>query len=322
MFGGFPVEGTLQTFGGTPSGGSQPISSTTETWTFHYGDGGTTLLTKNSNPTMQQTQVLLNFSTDEPNPALFRIPDGWKVVEGEVIAHGPTVGGPLYTTAGFHYYIRAGARTSHDYLVQKAPYSAEQITEGTNATLGIHNQDPPVKLYRDAAGRTRVDRQLSQVFGDKQPAPSFSEISDPVDGVLIVLDPAHRIAHRFAPWATERSPRTHTFNPTTTRGAKESTKDLGEGTIDGVTVSGELETWLTPQGADGNDHEYTQSSESWYSKKLKLILLEKTHSTTGDTVIRLTHLSQEEPDHSLFEIPGDYTVVDEKGPVAITVTQP
>jgi len=51
-------------------------------------------------------------------------------------------------------------------------------------------------------------------------------------------------------------------------------------------------------------------------------MLEKIHSTTGDSVIRLTQFSQEEPDHSLFEIPAGYTVVDEKGPVAITVVQP
>src|SRR3569833_2301170 len=194
--------------------------------------------------------------------------------------------------------------------------------ERTNATLATHNQDPVVKLYRDTAGRTRVDRQLSQDFGDKESAPSFSEITDPVDGVLIVLDPTHRIAHRFALGAMEQTPRIHNFSPTTTREAKESTKDLGEDTIEGVTVSGELESWRTPAGADGNDRDYTQSSESWYSTKLKLILLEKTHSTTGDSVTRLTHFSQEEPDHSLFEIPAGYTVLDEKGPVAITVTQP
>lgn len=92
--------------------------------------------------------------------------------------------------------------------------------------------------------------------------------------------------------------------------------------MDGVAVSGELETWLTPQGADGNDRDYTQSSESWYSTKLKVIMQEKIHSTSEDTVIRLTHFSQEEPDHSLFEIPAGYTVADEKGPVTITVIQP
>lgn len=323
MFEGVPVEGTLETTTGTLPGATRPLSTTIESWSYRFSDGGnTTLLTKTSNFATQQTHVALNFSTAEPDPALFRVPDGWRVVEGEVIGHGITAGGPVYTAAGFHYYTIAGARTRYNYLVQEAPYSAEEIRERTNATLGTRYEDPPVKLYRDSAGRTRVDRQLSQEFGDKEPAPSFSEITDPVDDVLIVLDPAHRIAHRFAPWSMAQSPRIHTFSPTTTRGAKESTQDLGEATMDGVTVSGELEAWLTPQGADGNDREYTQSSESWYSTKLKLILLEKTHSTTEDTVIRLTHFSQEEPDHSLFEIPAGYSVVDEKGPVAITVIQP
>jgi len=322
-FEGVLVEGALQTITGTPPGATQPVSTTIENWSYRFSDGGnTTLLTKSSNPTMQRTSVALNFSTAEPDPALFRVPDGWNIVEGKTIQPGLISGGPVHAADGFHYHISAGARTSYDYVVQEAPYSAERITDNTNAILKTDVQEAPAKLYRDSAGRTRVDRQPLHDYGDKLPAPVFSEITDPVDGVRIVLDPTHRIAHRFALGPMEQSPRIHTFTPTTTRGTKESTKNLGEDTMEGVPVSGELETWLTPRGADGNDREYTQSSESWYSTKLKLIMLEKTHSTTEDTVIRLTHFSQEEPDHSLFEIPASYTVVDEKGPVAITVTQP
>jgi hypothetical protein len=318
MFEGFPVEGILHTTSGTPLGGSQPITVTTETWTYQ-GEIPTALLTKISNPRVQQTTALLNFTTAEPDPALFRVPDGWNVVEGEIRQPGLIAGGPLHTTAGFHYYISAGARTSYDYVVQEAPYSAERITERTNSVLATTNQE---RLYRDSAGRTRVERQLSQQYGDKDRAPVFTEITDPVDGVLVVLDPAHRTAHRFALPHMEQSPRLHTFSPNTARGTIESVKDLGENTMEGVTVSGELETWRTPAGTAGNDHEYTQSSESWYSTKLKLILLEKTHSMTDDAAIRLTHFSQAEPNHSLFEIPAGYTVVDEKRPVAITVVQP
>lgn len=322
MFDGLPVEGMLYTYTAIPSGGSQPISTTTETWAFRDADGGsTTLLTKNSSPTTQRTTAMLNFSTADPDPSLFRVPDGWNVVEAQVRQPSPSNGGPPYAADGFHYYIRAGG-TTYEYVVQDAPYSAERITERTNAILKTSVQEAPLKLYRDSAGRMRIDRQLTQYYGDKVPAPVFSEITDPVDNVFIVLDPAHRIAHRFSLGHMAQSPRIHTFSPTTTRGAKESTKDLGEDTMDGVAVSGELETWLTPQGADGNDRDYTQSSESWYSTKLKVIMQEKIHSTSEDTVIRLTHFSQEEPDHSLFEIPAGYTVADEKGPVTITVIQP
>jgi hypothetical protein len=179
-----------------------------------------------------------------------------------------------------------------------------------------------VKLYRDTAGRTRVDRQLPQQYGDQAPAPAFSEITDPVDGVLIVLDPAHRIAHRFALGHREQSPKLNFFSPSNPGGALYSEKDLGEDTTEGVRVSGELRSWRMPAGVDGNDREYAQTSETWYSTKLKVIVSEKTHSTVDDSVIRLTHFSQEEPDRSLFAIPAGYSIVDEKGPVAITVTQP
>ena len=322
MFDGLPVEGMLYTYTAIPSGGSQPISTTTETWAFRDADGGsTTLLTKNSSPTTQRTTAMLNFSTADPDPSLFRVPDGWNVVEAQVRQPSPSNGGPAYAADGFHYYIRAGG-TTYEYVVQDAPYSAERITERTNAILKTSVQEAPLKLYRDSAGRMRIDRQLTQYYGDKVPAPLFSEITDPVDGVLIVLDPTHRIAHRFALGPMEQSPRLNFFTGSNPRGTLYSEKDLGEDSLEGVPVSGELRTWRTPAGIDGNDREYTQTSETWYSTKLKVIILEKTHGATEDTVIRLTRLSQEEPDHSLFEIPAGYTVVDEKGTVAITVVQP
>jgi hypothetical protein len=296
QFEGFAVEGTLHTSTATPPGGSLPISVTAETWIYR-GEIPTALLTKSASPAMQHTTALLNFSTAEPDPALFRVPEGWSVVEGEVRERGLIV----------------GARTSYDYVVQEAPYSAERITERPNVSLSTRTEEAPVKFYRDSAGRTRVDQEQR---------PAFPEITDTVDGRLIVLDPVHRVAHRFALGQMEQSPRVHAFAPATPHGTKSSTSDLGEDTMEGIPVSGELCTWRTPAGAAGNDREFTQSSESWYSTKLKLILLEKIHSTTDDTVIRLTHVSQEEPDHSLFEIPPGYTVVDEKGPLRISVVQP
>ncbi len=324
LFENLPVEGTLTTTSGMPPGASQPFTSTTETWVFRFENGEfpMSLLTKNSNPAGQQTAALLHFSTAEPDPALFRVPDGWKVVEGDVRERNLTSGGTPHTAAGFHYYMTAGARTAYDYVVQEAPYSAERITERTNVILATHNEEAPVRLYRDSAGRTRVDRLLFPQYGDKVSPPEFSEITDPVDGVLIVLDPAHRIAHRFALGHMEQSPRLNFFSASSPRGTLYSEQDLGEDNMDGIPVSGQLRTWRTPAGVEGNDREYTQTSETWYSTKLKLIVSEKTHSTTDDTVIRLTHFSQDEPDHSLFEIPAGYTVVEEKAPVGITFVQP
>jgi hypothetical protein len=318
-FNGAPVEGTLETL---TFRGPEPVTSTTETWSLVSAKSPMALLRKRVNGASESTTAFLDFSQAEPDASLFRVPDGWSVTDAQPRAQ-TGVGGPSHTAAGFHYYTMAGGQYPYD-VVREAPFSAEQIRETTSNTAipSGPRQLPVVRLYRDSAGRTRMERELPQAYGDKEPAPVFPEIIDNVDGVFIVLDPAHRIAHRFALGRMEQSPRIHTFSPSMTHGVKESRQDLGENTIEGVAVSGELESWRTPAGVAGNDREYTQSSESWYSTKLKLILLEKTHSITDDTVIRLTHFSQEEPDHSLFEIPAGYTVVDEKGPVGITVIQP
>jgi len=86
MFEGVPVEGSLQTTTGTPPGATQSVSTTIESWSYRFSDGGNIpLLTKSSNPTMQRTSVALDFSTSDPDPALFHVPDGWNIVEGQIM---------------------------------------------------------------------------------------------------------------------------------------------------------------------------------------------------------------------------------------------
>src|SRR6185312_16949443 len=161
MFEGVPVEGNVQTTTGTPPGATQSVSTTIESWSYRFGDGGnSTLLTKSSNPTMQQTNVSLDFSTAEPDPALFYVPDGWNIVEGETIQPGLISGGLSYAADGFRYYYPSTGRWSdYDYSLQAAPFSAQRITERTNAILKTTVQEAPLKLYRDSAGRMRLDRQ-------------------------------------------------------------------------------------------------------------------------------------------------------------------
>jgi len=104
--------------------------------------------------------------------------------------------------------------------------------------------------------------------------------------------------------------------------AQESETELGEGTMEGLKVTGTLQTYRTAAGAGGNDRELTESTESWYSPDLRVIVLAKQDSETQRSVTRLTHISTMEPDPALFAIPDGYTVIDEKAPVTISVTQP
>ena len=55
--------------------------------------------------------------------------------------------------------------------------------------------------------------------------------------------------------------------------------------------------------------------ERWYSKDLQLIILSK-HSDPrfGEQTYRLTNIKRSEPDSSLFSLPADYTIVNERKP--------
>jgi hypothetical protein len=52
-------------------------------------------------------------------------------------------------------------------------------------------------------------------------------------------------------------------------------------------------------------------SESWYSPELRMILLQKRSDCIGDGTTRLEHLNRAEPNALLFQVPSDYTIVDQ-----------
>ncbi|MDQ3907908.1 MAG: energy transducer TonB [Acidobacteriota bacterium] len=91
----------------------------------------------------------------------------------------------------------------------------------------------------------------------------------------------------------------------------ESQESLGTQSFDGVQADGTRSTVTIPAGAMGNERPIQIVSERWYSNELQTVVMTK-HSDPrfGETTYRLTNISRSEPDHSLFEVPGDYKVVD------------
>jgi hypothetical protein len=90
----------------------------------------------------------------------------------------------------------------------------------------------------------------------------------------------------------------------------ETTKeDLGQQSIDGVLANGTRTTTVIPAGAVGNEQPIKVVSEEWFSPELEVLVLTR-HSDprVGDTTYRLTNIVRTEPDRSLFEVPGGYTV--------------
>jgi TonB family protein len=98
--------------------------------------------------------------------------------------------------------------------------------------------------------------------------------------------------------------------------------DLGESSIDGLSVHGFRQSRTIPAGEDGNDRAIVISDEYWYSEELQMnIAVKHTDPRHGTQSVILTQLKREEPDPKMFEIPPGYTVQNQsetQGPVRIS----
>jgi hypothetical protein len=88
-----------------------------------------------------------------------------------------------------------------------------------------------------------------------------------------------------------------------------NTESLGTKNFDGVEAEGTRNVTTIPAGAIGNERPIEIVYEKWYSKDLQLIVYSR-HSDPryGDQVYKLINISRNEPDPSVFAVPGDYKV--------------
>jgi hypothetical protein len=89
------------------------------------------------------------------------------------------------------------------------------------------------------------------------------------------------------------------------------TEDLGQQTIEGVVAQGTRMTAVIPAGQIGNERDVNIVSERWFSNELGVVVMSKqSDPRAGETVYKLTNVNRSEPQHSMFEVPADYTVND------------
>jgi len=83
-------------------------------------------------------------------------------------------------------------------------------------------------------------------------------------------------------------------------------------TIEGVLAEGHRTTMTFPIDSEGNDRPIVRTSETWMSPDLKIMMLSKSSDPrSGESNVRITNLRRGEPDSTLFQVPADYTIVDE-----------
>jgi hypothetical protein len=212
--------------------------------------------------------------------------------------------------------------------VSGAPFSGELVSERTTiSATGEERKQPPEveRLYRDSAGRTRLEILASDPAGAKR-EPTLITISDPLAGYNYRLEAGSHVVTRMyvgihplppssadSPVFLPAPPGGHV--PNTTDCVQSTTELLGSKYIDGVLVDGQRTTGVFPAGCQGSAHELTVVSEMWVARVLRvLMLLESTDPRIGETTIRLQGLNQTDPDPHLFQPPEGYIVLEQSPP--------
>jgi len=214
--------------------------------------------------------------------------------------------------------------------VTGAPYSADQVKENVQTLAdGTHvtQTRSTSHITRDSRGRTRTERQITRDGNGWNLG--VTEIRDPVEGLYWILDHQNKVAHRFAtpsaPAAVSSQAQDGTAKPKHVSDGVHpdfSVEKLGSQMMEGVMVKGDRTTLTLPVGTQGNDGPIVTTHEFWFSEELKTYVLEKiSDPRSGVDTVKVTNIERTEPNPTLFQVPPDYTIVDEKGPFTMTVTR-
>lgn len=258
---------------------------------------------------------------------------------GTIVSSGSSVSSGGFAIAGLGS-LRPVA--GHPFSAVEETQTVQTLADGTHITQGSQK----VTYYRDSLGRTRSERTIMPPPGflASEPPPVFIEIVDPVAGYRYSLDSKGRTAHRtqslpvakgtvtgsaarggtlgFTPSLAQIQP-TLAFRPgsssaapNTAQGPRPETSSVSLGTqnFEGVLAEGIRMTTTWPVGFFGNDRPITTVSETWTSRELGVTVMTKTSDPrSGESTMRLSNISQAEPEASLFQVPSDYQIVDPAG---------
>ena len=217
-------------------------------------------------------------------------------------------------------------------VVAGAPYSAEEhrvrtrmLHDGTRVTENW----PIRRIYRDAEGRMHTDRPLLSI-PDAPETPRIVQIDDPAAGVEYILEPLHKIAHRFtlslpslqAPIIPAPS------SIAAPAGSKTEVEDLGAWVIQGLRAEGVRRIIHIPGGTmpadtiaigEDGDRSLVLVEETWTVPDLQIVVRQKLYDPRrGESTTELLKIRLDAPIPTLFQVPAGYRIVDESGDFAIS----
>ncbi len=273
------------------------------------------------------------------------------------VAQAPAVGGMALGVAGGKGIVTMRADDADVEPAKGIPFCATLATEHTQTFADgnrIHTSNNS-SVCRDSEGRTRREAGLNLLGAAAQTsAPKLITIVDPVAGFRYMLDSETKTAHKIplgppekargitgeAVGAPEKGARVMFYQHVgpgepgmdaggdvlftkrtepASDGPAPAKESLGDQTIEGMHATGTRITTTIPAGQMGNEQPILITSERWYSPELKATVMTK-HSDpwAGELKTQLTNVNTAEPDASLFQVPADYKVLNDKpGPFII-----
>jgi hypothetical protein len=253
-------------------------------------------------------------------------------------------------TASFQYFVTSDTAPANvmyrlrldglgGKVVKDKPFSATEERE-TVQVLGdgtrIDKKETD-KYFRDAQGRTRIERDNGATI----------VISDPVAGFSAELNENSKTAHKMivqmrsgggavggamtaqpnilmmdkmkAEMGASRGiagaagpAETMVFTRSVSRAGEPEnspSEDLGTQIVNGVPAQGTRSTITIPVGQIGNDREIRVISERWFSPDLQMLIKSSNNDPRfGETTYQLVNVIQGAQDASLFQIPSDFSV--------------
>ena len=344
--------------GGTSGRGARGMDRSGESWVDPRN--GAPLLSKQHDAIGETTITMLNYSAAEPDPALFKIPEGYKVVDetGPFQVVHPHVGGPdSYAVssnpgrgAGFSQdwdgkfcnvtFTPATGRAvgQMEWAITGAPYSGRETIENGPRTRPDGSVTPATTsvlrlVARDSEGRVRTDPAPMMGGPDQRACRqemtpqglALVEIMDPVAGYREILDTVAHVAYRVPYQAQPEH-----YQPgggqsigtfTAPNGRVNLNEYLGRKLISGVTAVGHRSTQTSPPGTYmGNDKTVVQISETWVDPDTGVMLVSKNSGPNADTTMSIPDYKTN-PDPALFKIPEGYKIVDETGKFTFAVVR-
>lgn len=180
------------------------------------------------------------------------------------------------------------------------------------STVTVHLE---ANLARDNAGRMyRERRSFVPVNSNEQSRLDQIRLFDPTARTQTICEVATKkcVVSEYFPRRQFALQPPGAFANNTRFLARE---DLGENTINGMSVIGTRETTTINPGVVGNDKALVATREFWYTAAIRTnLMVTRIDPREGKQVIELIDLSLAEPDSRIFDIPDGYTVLDQRAP--------